>query len=208
MQPPTSTPPGAVSSDGRWVWNGVQWLPAYAPPDVQPVAAAGGMPAVSDSAKRRSLLAIIGGVTAILAEAIILASYVIPYVAYDGSGSQASYDYAVFYGCVFSQGATTCSYAPLPWGIATAGMMIVVGLAAAILVIALKGRAAIALTSGGLMALGIQEFSDWVSYIASKDYSGAHLGIGIAVGILGALLLFTGGFMPALSLVTNRSRFA
>jgi hypothetical protein len=205
MQPPASTPPGAVSSDGRWIWNGVQWVPAYASQGAPPITAAGVVPAVSDSAKPRSLLAIIGGVTAILAEAIILASYVIPYVRYDGFGSQASHDYAVFYGCVYGQSATTCSYAPLPWGIATAGAMILVGLVAAILVIVFKARVAVAISSGALMALGIQELSDWVSFVSSKDNSGAHLEIGIAVGILGALLLFIGGLMPALSLVTHRS---
>ena len=149
------------------------------------------------------MLAIVGGVTALVAEAIIFVSYLLPYVTYDGSGG-----YAVFYGCVSAQDATTCNNFPLPWGIATAGGMIVVGLAVAILVIALKRRIAIALASGALVALGLQEFSDWVSFISSKDYSGAHLGAGVVVGVIGGLVLMAGGLTAAVSVVKHPAQVA
>lgn len=188
----SSAPPGTVSSDGRWIWNGVQWVPALGVPMAPPFLNTGGGPS-EPPGERRSGLAIVGGIMAIVAEAIILISYLTPYATYDGFGTQPSYDYALFYGCVFSRGASTCNYTALPWGIATAGIMIAFGLAFAILMIVMKRRVLTSIAAGALTALGTQELFDWMSYVAVKDYPGAHLGVAMFVGVFGALVLVAAG---------------
>lgn len=202
MQRPAIVQPGTVSPDGYWVWRGAHWAPAVAPASsVADALSAQGLTLAPES--RRSRLAIAGALAAIAAEAVILVSYFLPYVRYDASGSDPAYSYAVFYGCQLSSDSTTCSYDPAPWSIAGSATMVVVGVVIAVLILVLRNRIALVVASGALAAIGIQETADWFAFVGSKDYTGAHLGIAIAVGIMGSLLLCGAGVTAAIGVLTD-----
>ncbi len=153
---------------------------------------------VVGSRSRRSALTIVAGAAGILAEFIIVLSYLLPYATYDASGSNPSASFAQFYEC--SGGSCTA----LPWIIGAAAIQVSLGIAAAILLMALEGRMVLAIASGALLALGVHEFADWLGFVSQKDYGG-HLAVGIPIGMMGAVFLFAAGLTAAIDVAARRS---
>ncbi len=174
------------SPDGKWWWNGQAWVPA---PSVPPVRSL-----TFGTAPRRSWLAIFGGVTAIVAEAVILVSYVTPFATYDATSTSAAYTQSVF----------NNGYAGGLVNAIASVIVILLGTAAAIVILASKNRTSLAVACGLLTAFGTQELADWTG--TAGTYAGlsyVHISAGVGIAIVGSLMLLAGGLISGLSLVVR-----
>jgi hypothetical protein len=189
MQGSDPRAPGYLSPDGLWRWDGVRWVPVASAtppaPDTFGSAPVTGVPA-------RSRLATGGGITAIIAVAVIIAGCILPYAHYsDASGGSSP--------SVFNGGFSGA------WGNAAEPVLVVLfALAAAMTLIVWKDRMARAILSGALLAMGAQTFTMFIAYAAAAVGSG-QLGAGSVVGFIGSILLFAGGAMSAGSLLSRRA---
>ena len=168
---------GMLSPDGRWQWNGVQWMPVST-----------AAPAAALSA--RSMLTLAGGLVAVLGEAAILVSYFLPYSTWDATADYPAGSYSIF--------------GIGPWETAGALVAIAAGVAAAIVVLALTNRIAIGVASGALMAFGLQSLTDWIAISGTSVGYNEHLAAGSFVGAAGSIVLFLGGLIALLSLFARR----
>jgi hypothetical protein len=188
MQGSDPRAPGYLSPDGLWRWDGVRWIPvASATPP--PPALFGSAPTAAGSSSPRSRLATAGGITAIIAVGVIIAGCILPYAHYsDASGGSSP--------SIFNGGF------PGAWGnAAEPALVILFALAAAMTLIVWTNRTARAILSGALLAMGAQTFAMFIAYAAVAVASG-QLESGSVMGFIGAILLFAGGAMPAVSLMS------
>jgi hypothetical protein len=167
-----------ISPDGRWQWNGAQWMPVPAAVTEAPAGA-------------RSMLAVVGGVVAIAGNAALLAACFMPFVSWDATADYEAGSYSVFgYG---------------PFEVASVGLTLAAGVAAAIILFVLANRLAIALASGLLVAFGLDAVTGWAANSGTYAMDGYHVEPGAFVGVAGGVVLLVGGVIAALSLFARRS---
>ena len=165
--------PGELSPDRLWRWDGMRWVPTESGP---PPAGA------QQAAGRRSLVAIAGGVSAIVSGLLIIVACALPYIRYTDSQEPTSPS-------IFNTGFPASNgFAVEPVGVAL--ISIVVG----ILVVAWSNRIARAIASGVLIAYGVQTVLLFFGYLALAVFSSsAHVGPGGPVGMFAGFLLVAGG---------------
>jgi hypothetical protein len=221
---------GQLSPDGYWRWDGARWVPAaqaapaappppaavaYAPPPFPvaapygappaaaayappafPVAAPYGAPAMSAapaSRTRRSWVAMGGGIAAIVGVILVIAGSIFPYVTYSSNSGGPSSS-AIFNGGFPDSG----------WYALEPVIVILLGLAAAIVLIVFPGRTFRALCTGALIAFGTQTFLLFIGYAGGAQALG-QVGAGGFVGAIGGMLLFAGGVMAGLTLLSREA---
>jgi hypothetical protein len=184
---------GRLSPDGMWRWDGVRWMPvanATPPPPSTPFT---NDAATQVSNSPRSSVATIGGIGAIIGAVILIVGCALPYVHYTGDTAGASPNSSVFNGGF-----------PGAWGnVIEPLLVILLGLAAAILVIAWANRTARAFSSAILIAMGLQTMAMFVGYDAAGAAYG-QLQAGAFVGPIGAFLIMISGVLAAASLLMTQ----
>src|SRR5712692_727317 len=184
---------GRLSPDGMWRWDGVRWMPvanATPPPQSTPFTSDA---ATHVSSSPRSSVATIGGIGAILGVIVLIVGCALPYVHYTGDVTGVSANPSVFNGGF-----------PGAWGnVIEPLLVILLGLAAAILVIAWPNRTARAFSSAILIATGLQTMAMFVGYDAAGAAYG-QLQAGAFVGPIGAFLIMISGVLAAASLLMTQ----
>ena len=165
--------PGDISPDRLWRWDGARWVPTeLVPPQV----------GMAPSSNPRSLAATAGGVIAMVSGLLIVVACALPFVHYTDSQEPTSPS-------IFNTGfSPSYGFAVEPVGVAL--IAFVVG----VLLIAWTNRIARAISSGALIAFGVQTVLLFFGYIALAVLSeSAQVGPGGVVGVLGGFLMLAAG---------------
>lgn len=132
-----------------------------------------------------------GGITSIVAAAVLLAACFFPYGSFsDGNGG--TFNSSVFNG----------NYQGSGWQIPEPLFVVLAALAAAIVVMAVSVRIVRAIATGALIALGLQTLMMWITFIGTA-IAGGRIGPGGLIGIAGAIVLLVGGLVALTSLFTG-----
>ena len=185
--PPGSVAPGTVSPDGYWSWNGRQWVPV-SPPIAQTTS-------IVQTTSGYFGFAIGGAAAALIAVLVLYVASVVPYGTVDASGSSPSYSYSGFNGGGF------------PWyGFVNVIESTFALVAAVMILITLRQRAARAVASGAVLGSGIFAFFDWLGTLGSwMETPGEHIALGSILGVVGGLVLLLGGLAACLGLLQRQT---
>ena len=129
---------------------------------------------------QRPWLAILGGITALLALPVVLVGCALPFINWTDTSNGAS---SSIFGPGFPAGY---------WFAAEPVAMVLGAIPAAILLIAVKHPTARAIASGLLMAFGTQTVAMFLGYTFG-DLGFGRIGPGGPVGLVGGAILFSGG---------------
>jgi hypothetical protein len=163
----------------------VRWVPRAgiipAPVPAAPPAAPG------------SRFAVAGALVAFAGAVVIIVACALPYATFtDPSVSPSTLS-------IFNPG-----YPGALWYAVEPVAVAVLGVAAGVLLIALRGRVPRALAAGVLLALGVQTFVLFIGYVlAAATGPGEHAAIGGGIGLLGGLAMAIGGALAAASLTVR-----
>jgi hypothetical protein len=136
----------------------------------------------------RSWAALAGGITSIVASAVLLAACFFPYGSFpDGNGGTTNS--SIFNG----------NYQGSGWQIPEPLFVVLAAIAAAIVLMAVSVRIVRALATGALLALGLQTLMMWIAFIGTAISAG-RVGPGGLIGIAGAIVLLVGGLVALASL--------
>jgi hypothetical protein len=176
---------GELSPDRLWRWDGVRWVATE--PGVAPVA-------FGPPARRRSLVAIAGGVIAILSGVVIIVACALPYIHYTDSQEPTTLS-------IFNSG-----YAAGNWFAAEPVGVAVIAIVVGIVLLAWSNRTARAIASGVLIAYGVQTVLLFVGYVGLAAFSAsARMGPGGPVGVLAGFLLIAAGAAALASVLAGDS---
>jgi hypothetical protein len=175
-------PPGQLSPDGMWRWDGSQWQAVV--PASQPAPAAGA---------ERSWFATGGAIISLVGVPFILGGCIIPFVYYTdtSNGGPAS-------ASVFNLGYT----GGLFYALEPVIVMVTVAIASTIL-IAWQHRTVRAVGAGVLVAIGVQTAALFVGYVGGSTTYG-RLGLGGPLGLIGGVIVLVGGCLVAAGLFVRR----
>ena len=172
-----------LSPDGLYRWDGVRWVPT-AGVIPNPVPAAPPSPP-------GSILAIVGGAVAIVGSLAIIAACVLPYAHYTDSSASPAYP------SIFNPG-----YPGALWYAAEPVAVILVGIVAGVMLMAVRGRTPRLLATGALLAFGWQTTFLFVGFVgASAAGPSSQMGIGGVVGVIGGLAILVGAAIASASLL-------
>jgi hypothetical protein len=175
-------PPGQLSPDGMWRWDGSQWQAVMPAP--QPASAA---------KAERSWFATGGGMIALVGVPFILAGCIFPFVYYTDTSNGGPTSASVF-NLGYSGG--------LFYALEPVVVMLSVA-SAAIFLIAWQHRIVRAVGAGVLVAIGVQTASLFVGYVGGSTAYG-RLGLGGALGLIGGVFVLVGGCLVAAGLFVRR----
>lgn len=187
MQPiRPAAPPGPLSPDGNYWWDGLRWLPVAITPTATPTAAAG---------TRISWSVVGGGIAMIVSAGVVAVACYLPYTNYvnspPGLSTQAS---------ILNQG--------YPAGFWYAVEPVLVGalaVAGGILMISWSDRTARMLLAAALAASGLQTFALFLGYAGGTNIPGSGTsGPAGWVGMLGGILLMAGAIVAGLGALQQR----
>jgi hypothetical protein len=181
-QPPA--PAGQLSPDGFWWWDGTRWLPVAQPVYQQP------QPAPRTPRPRPPWLKTTAGVAAIAGTVATLVACVVPYGAFPDPSGGPTTSSSIFNGGFVGAG----------WDMPEPVFVIVVGVVAAILVLALTNKAVQAISTGLLLAAGAQTATMWLAYVGLAGSEGSVQPGGV-IGLVGALLLLIAGLLALANLL-------
>lgn len=173
---------GMLSPDGLYRWDGVRWVPT-AGVIPNPV------PAAPPSAPG-STLAIVGGAVAIVGSLAIIAAGLLPYAHYTDNSTPA-------WPSIFNPG-----YPGALWYAAEPVAVILLGIVAGVMLIAVRGRTLRLVAAGALLAFGMQTTFSFVGFVgASATGPASQMGIGGVVGVIAGLVILVGGAIAAASVL-------
>lgn len=181
-----TAPAGQLSPDGYWWWDGTSWVPTQAQQQMPPLVAA---------APRRPVpwLRISAGSMAIAGVIATLVASILPYGTFQYSNGGPTTTSSIFNG----------GYSGAGWNIPEPVFVMLAGAAAATIVFIGLSRLAQAISSGTLIALGLQTTMMWASYFGAAVSNGS-LEAGAVIGVIGALLLFVGGLLALAALAVQK----
>jgi hypothetical protein len=184
-----AAPPGPLSPDGNFWWDGVRWLPIAITP-------APSMPPAGDPGRTSISWSVVGGAVAILVSAVVLTvACFLPFTYFinppPGTTAQAS---------IVNEG-----YGTGFWYSVEPILVIVLAVAAGIVMIAWSNRTARVILAAALAAIGLQTFALFIGYAGGTNIPGGETsGPAGWVGMAGAIVMMAGAIVAGVGALQPR----